>query len=344
MKPLRNSVLLTGCVVFALSVLFLRPVPQRPVQTNGATGSNAPQESAAPNLSMPASPFAIVCHITHNFMTVVDTKDNRVIDTIQADNGDDWITIDNSTHKAYVANFNSNDLSVINTRDTRECKQIPAGMHPVCVRLTPDGRTALISHQSQDGLWFMNSKDYKVTTKIIEGTGFIYYLKTQKLFYQPAIFSPFIHIINPVKQSIVKSVWVGGRPMSLAFTPDGKYAYIPNYDLKEVQVFDTRIDTVVKVIHDIPDPRGIAITPDGKYALVTNVTSGTVTVIGIDSNAVVKVIPVDKMPTDVKVTANGKYAYVSNQGASSVSVISLAKLEVVGHIEVADNPITIFLF
>ena len=344
MKPLKHPVLLLGTILFVSTALFLKPTLAAVNQA--ATDSRPGEQQSAPasHAGFPATPFAVTCHITHNFVTVIDTRDNHVLDTIQAGMGADWIAFSNSAHKAYVTDFTSNDLSVINTENTNECKQVPAGMHPVCVRLTPDGKTALISHQSQDGLWFMNTEDDKVTAKIIEGTGLLYYSKSQKLYYQPAIFSPFLHIIDPVKQKIVKSVWIGGRPMSLAFTPDGRYAYIPNYDLKEVQIFDTQIDTVVKVIHDIPDPRGIAITPDGKYALVTEVTSSEVTVIGIDSNAVVKEIPVDKMPTDIKVTPDGRYAYVCNQGAASISIINIPKLEVVGHIEVADNPIAIFLF
>ncbi len=73
---------------------------------------------------------------------------------------------------------------------------------------------------------------HAITRKISERTGMVYYLKSRNPFYQPAIFRPFVRIIDPVRQEIIKSVWIGGWPMGLAFTPDGKLAYIPNYDLR----------------------------------------------------------------------------------------------------------------
>ena len=67
------------------------------------------------------------------------------------------------------------------------------------------------------------------------------------------------------------------------------------------------------------------------------------TVIDVKNNSVVKKIPVDKMPTDIAITKDGQYAYVTNQGSGSIAVISIDKLEVINHIEVADNPISIYL-
>ena len=345
MKPLKKSILLLGLILLTLNVIGLK-MP-RDSRENPGTASvpfiQTQKDTFNFHFDLHLPSFGLVCHITHDFVTVIDLNDNQVVDTIHAGEGTDWVAGFDKTSTGYITDFKSNDVAVINSNDPHRYSVIPVGEHPVCIRLTLDGKTALISHQSQDGLWFMDTKTREITAKIPEGTGMLYFLKNQNKFYQPAIFSPFIHIIDPVKQEITRSVWVGGRPMGLAFTPDGKYAYIPNYDLKEVQIFDTGIDSVVKVIPGIGNPRGIAITPDGKYALVTNVTSNTLTVIGIDSNAVAKVIPVDRMPTDVAVTEDGKYAYVTNQGSGSISVISLGKLEVVAHIEVPSDPITIFI-
>ncbi len=341
MKSLKRRIQFSVLIYMALCFIGLST--PRGMAQNGGNVSTPPSKVAMDSFNIDLSTSGIVCHISHDFISVVDLNSNQILDTIQAGSGPDWAAESPDEKNLYVTNFNSNDVSIINTKDGRKYESIHVGMHPTCICLTADGKTALISHQSQDGLWFMDVETRKITERISDGTGFLYFLKTQNKFYQPAVFRPFIHIIDPLNQKITKSVWIGGRPMSLAFTPDEKRAYIPNYDLNEVQVFDTRLDTVVKAIPD-SDGRGVAVTPDGKYALVTNVASNTVTVIGIDSNAIIKVIPVDKMPTDVAVSADGKFAYITNQGAGSISVVSLAKLEVVGHIEVADNPITIFLF
>jgi YVTN family beta-propeller protein len=292
---------------------------------------------------VPLSSVGVVCHISRDFVSLIDLRSNQVLDTIEAGKGPDWAALSPDRKTLYVADFNSNDVSLISMESGRKYSSVPAGLHPSCICPTADGATLLVSHQSQDGLWFMDTKTQKITGRIPEGTGPVYFLRSQDKFYQPAIFRPFIHIINLRGQSMAKSVWVGGRPMAMAFTPDGKRAYIPNYDLAEVQVFDTQLDTIVKAIPD-SDARGVAVTPDGKYALVTNVTSNTLTVIATGSDTIAKVIGLDRMPTDVAVSEDGKYAYVTNQGAGSISVVDVSRLEVVAHIEVADNPISIFIF
>ena len=286
--------------------------------------------------------LAFISHITHNFVTVIDLKTNKIVDTIYAEKGTDWFTLSENRKKAYIANFNSNSISIINTHDNNNVN-LKVGTNPVCICLSLDGQTALISHQSQDGLWFMNTTTHQITKKIIEGTGLLHLSKDGRKIYQAAIFQPYVHIINPFKQTIEKSIYVSGRPLNLDFTPNGKYIYVTNSDLNEVQIIDTKTDSVVNKISDIDTTRGIAISPNGKYALVTNVRSNSVTVINIKDNSVVKKISVDRMPTDIAITKDGKSAYITNQGSGSISIISIDKLKVVNNIEVADNPISIYI-
>ncbi len=343
MKRSRSSYVLpfVVAVILSLTGLTLHPGGNGSAELSVSACLPVDQGSMAGHGDFRFSNVALVSHITHDFITLIDLSNNEVVDTIHAGEGTDFTARVPGKDELYIADFNSNDIAVVDGQRMNKRTKIPVGIHPVCVSFTPNGKTALISYQSQDGLWFMDTKTHAITRKISDGTGMIYYLKSRNLFYQPAIFRPFVHIIDPVRQEIIKSVWVGGRPMSLAFTPDGKFAYIPNYDLNEVQVFSTALDSVVRVIPKVGNPRGVAISPDGRYALVTNVTSNTLTVINIDSNSVVKVIAVDRMPTDVAVRPDGKYAYVTNQGSGSISVIDMAGLDVSAHIEVADDPISI---
>lgn len=291
-----------------------------------------------------ASPgLAFICHITHNYVTVIDLETNKVVDTLLAGSGTVWFTLSKDEKTAYVANFQSNTISIIPTKDSKSIEIIPVGNRPTSICLPNNEQIALISHESQDGLWFMNTATHQITKKISEGTGLLRLLKNENKIYQPAIFRPYVHVINPDNQTISKSIYVGGRPLNIDFTPDGKYAYVTNSDLNEVQVIDTKIDSVINKISGIEVPRGIAITPNGKYVLITNVTSNKVTVIEVKNNSVLKKISVDKMPTNIAVTKDGKYAYVTNQGSGSIAIISIDKLEVINNIEVADNPISIYL-
>lgn len=285
--------------------------------------------------------LAYAAHISLTFVSVIDTRTNQVIGIIPSGNGPVWTDFTPGGKTGYVANFNSNDITVFDLKTNQRIATVPAGEHPTCIVAIPDGQTAFISHESRDGVWVMNTQTNQIEKKLPEGTGPFYRFKNGKLVYQVEIFRPFVFVIDPKSQSIIKRIDVGGRPMSLAFTPDWRFAYVPNYDLNELEKIDTQTDSVVSRISNVNDPRGIAITPDGRFAYVTNVVSNTVTVIDLSNDSIIKTIVIDGMPTSVDITPDGKYAYVTNQAFSTISVIEIKTNKVVQTIEVAENPITI---
>jgi YVTN family beta-propeller protein len=335
MKNLKKTTRMISLIIVLVGIMgfIFLPSPNR-----------IPSNSSPKNINIDSPGLAFICHITHSTVTVIDLKTNKIVDTLQAGSGTDWFTLSKDRKTAYVANFQSNNITIIDAKDTKKSGSVPMGKNPISIYLTADEQIALISHQSQDGLWFMNTATHQITKRISEGTGLLRVLKNGSKIYQPGIFRPYIHIIDPDKQAISKSIYVGGRPLNIDFTPDGKYAYVTNSDQNEVEVIDTKTDSVINKISGIDVPRGIAITPDGKYALVTNVSANMVTIIEVKNNSVLKKLSVDKMPTDIAITKDGKYAYVTNQGSASIAIISIGKLEVVNNIEVADNPISIHLY
>jgi YVTN family beta-propeller protein len=295
--------------------------------------------SQYPEIGRPGLAYA--AHISLTFVSVIDTRTNQVIGIIPSGNGPVWTELAPDRKRGYVANFNSNDVTVFDLGTNQKISTVSVGEHPTNITVIPDGQTALISHQSKDGIWVMNTQTNQIEKKLPEGTGPFYLFKKGKLVYQVEIFRPFVFVIDPKSQSIIKRIEVGGRPMSLAFTPDWRFAYVPNYDLNELEKIDTQTDSVVSRISNVNDPRGIAITPDGRFAYVTNVVSNKVTVLNLRDDSIIKTISVDGMPTWVEVTPDGKYAYVTNQARSTISVIDTKTNQVVQTIEVAESPITI---
>ncbi len=71
---------------------------------------------------------------------------------------------------------------------------------------------------------------------------------------------------------------VGAYPYGTAMAPDGKSAYVANFNGGTVSVIDTATNTV---------PFGVAVTPDGKHAYCANRNDGTVSVINTLTNTVV---------------------------------------------------------
>src|SRR5665811_2105497 len=81
-----------------------------------------------------------------------------------------------------------------------------------------------------------------------------------------------VSVIDAATNTVVATVPVGSAPNGIAVTPDGKHAYVANFDSNTVSVIATSTNTVVATI---PvgwgaAPGWVAITPDGKHVFVTS--------------------------------------------------------------------------
>lgn len=167
MKQSKEVVSLLGSIFLLVAVAGLTASGN--LQSSGESASvlsaaNEDGVNLTKDLHHPA--IAIVSHISHDFVTVIDLETNQVTDTIHAGEGTCWTAKVPGEDELYIADFKSNDVAIVDGKSWGKCTRVPAGVRPSCVGFTPDGKTALISHESQDGLWFVNTKTHKITAKI----------------------------------------------------------------------------------------------------------------------------------------------------------------------------------
>lgn len=285
--------------------------------------------------------LAYVCHLTEDFVTVFDPKTNELIGKIPGGRGSSWICFSSDGYNGYITNYNSGNLTVFNRKTNETIATVGAGENPTF--LVEANHKILISHQSEDGIWVLDTYSNSITKRLIEGTGPLYLIKNENKIYQPQIFIPYLYIIDPLKLEVKKKVKTGGRPMEMAFIDNQKFGYMVNFDFHEVTKYDTKTDNAVKHIKDIKNPRGIASSPDGKLIYVTNVVDGKVYVINTNTDSLTAVIDGFTMPVSVAFTADGKYAYVLNQSAATISIIDTKENNIIQTFYVAWNPISIVI-
>ena len=81
---------------------------------------------------------------------------------------------------------------------------------------------------------------------------------------------------------------MGRNPIGVAVTPDGKHAYVANFNSNTVSVIDPGHQHVEAATLAVgTNPVAVAVTPDGKHAYVANFFSNTVSVIDTATNTVV---------------------------------------------------------
>jgi YVTN family beta-propeller protein len=153
-----------------------------------------------------------------------------------------------------------------------------------------------------------------------------------------------VSVIDTATNTVVATVPVGGVPIGVAVTPDGKHAYVANFTDGTVSVIATATSNTTGTPIPVGNgPEGVAITPDGKHAYVTNsgtlnVPGTTVSVIATASNTVVATVKVGNTPSEVAVTPDGKHVYVTNFRSDNVSVIATANNTVVATVNVGNHP------
>jgi YVTN family beta-propeller protein len=148
-----------------------------------------------------------------------------------------------------------------------------------------------------------------------------------------------VSVIDTVANTVVATVGVGGNPIGIAVTPDGKHAYVANQVSNNVSVIATATNTVMATVPVGFGPTGIAVTPDGKRAYVT-ASADTVSVIDTTTNTVVATIVVGFFNSiNIAITPDGKHAYViTGNVPGTVAVIATATNTVVATVLVGNGP------
>ena len=140
-----------------------------------------------------------------------------------------------------------------------------------------------------------------------------------------------------------------GSPVEAAFSTDGKYAYVSNYQMygsgfsnpgsdrcspaaKHDQSFLYRINTqtlkIEKVIPVGAVPKFNAVSPDNRFALASNWCSWDLSIVDINKNREVERVKLGAYPRGIVVTPDSKNAYVAVMGSSDIAKVNLIDFSV----------------
>ena len=134
--------------------------------------------------------------------------------------------------------------------------------------------------------------------------------------------------ISPPNNTVIATIPIPvlGNPINVAFSPDGRHAYVVSTAQDTVSVIDTATYAVTAQIEVGEDPSVVAPTPDGTRAYTSNWGDDTVSVIDTDPvspthHQVTKTIAVGHHPNGLAVGLDGTAAYVANNDDGTVCVI-----------------------
>jgi YVTN family beta-propeller protein len=179
-----------------------------------------------------------------------------------------------------VALSRANTLAVVDLTSGRVTAEIPVGVAPYGVAITPDGRTAYVTnwggHRPEAGERVMTSSG---TPVLVDERGF------------PT--SGSVSHVDLSSQKVVAEVEVGLHPSQILLDQDGQRMFVANANSDTVSILDTATFKVRETVSLRPDPalpfgslpNALALTPDGRTLLVANGGNNAVAVVPLGHKA-----------------------------------------------------------
>ncbi len=211
---------------------------------------------------------------------------------------------------AYVCLSRNNALAVVDLQEGKLLRQIPVGVAPYGVAVSPDGREAYVSN------W--GGRRPKKGERTGKSAG------TDTLVDERGVAkSGTVSVVGLVIQREITQVPVGLHPAGMALSPDGRRLYVANANSDTVSILDIRSRKVVETVLVRPDaslpfgsaPNAVALSPDGKTLYAANGGNNAIAAVSLgaakDGGSVVKgFIPTAWYPGAV--VTDGQNLYVAN--------------------------------
>lgn len=266
-----------------------------------------------------------------------------------------------ASHRIYVTNELSGDLSVIDGDTHTVVATAPLGKRPRGIQASSDGSHLYIAlsgsplappgvdestlppaDKSADGIGVFSVKAQRVenvVTGVSDPEQLAVGLDGRHLFIASEDTGTAV-VANADGSGIAATLSVGGEPEGVAIAPDGRYVYVSSEAEHRVAIIDTQTLRVVGQIDVGKRPRAIAFSPDGERAYVTGEIDGTLTVLDTAARSTIATVrlPDDARPMGIAVSRDGARVYVATGRGRNLLAIDGATLAVQASVEVGERP------
>ncbi|MEU2823130.1 YncE family protein [Streptomyces bacillaris] len=224
---------------------------------------------------------------------------------------------------------------------------IPLGVRTWDLAVSPDGSTVYATHRFEGTVSVVSTETGTITDTIadiylpwavaVSPDGAQIYVAH----FAPSGSSYAIAVISAATNTVIADISVSGAD-AIAFTPDGKRAYVVGYGTNSVTAIDTATQVVTTVI-GLPNsgPGNLEVTPDGTAVYVTAYNNNTVQVISTATNTVTATINTGSRPRGMSISPDGTKAYTTLPTEDALAVIDTATNTVSTTIPVGDNPVEV---
>jgi PQQ-dependent catabolism-associated beta-propeller protein len=231
---------------------------------------------------------------------VVDVHSLELVKKVPSGSDPEAFAVHSGGH-LYLSNEDANLATVLDPASGRILAEIPVGIEPEGVGVSPDGKRVMVTSES----------------------------------------TSMVHVIAVPEHRVVANVLVGARPREVTFTADGRWAFVTSELGGEVARLDVATNQVTQTVKlDIPKakPKGIVLSRDEKRLFVSLGRAATVAVLDAESLEVRHLIAVGGRVWGLALTGDGSRLYACNGIDDTVSVIDTGSFEVTATIATGGGP------
>ncbi len=209
--------------------------------------------------------YALVTNNEDNNVSVIDTKDYTVVNTIGTGKGPHGFRISSDSKHAYIANMGEDSVSVINLETMKEDRKIQVGAAPVTTGISADGKTLVTTLNAENALAIVDLESGNIEkVEVGIGPAQVYldandqfaYVANQGTESNP---SNSITIVDLKSKAAVSTIETGKGAHGVVLSGDSKTAYVTNMFEDTVSIIDLEAKEVKQTIQVGEVPNGITI-------------------------------------------------------------------------------------
>lgn len=220
----------------------------------------------------------------------------------------------------YVANYDSNTISVIDSSTNSVINTIPVGKEPSILMASPKkDRIYYVQDNNTVGVIDVNTNTVTATIPVGTNPYYMVFNPSGTRLYVSNYSSNNVSVIDTNANQVIATIPVGTNPHMIVSNSDGTRVYVTTYEdpfndyRDSVYVIDATTNTVITTILVGQDPNNLVINPDGTRVYVTNHSSNTVSVIDTATNEVIATIDAMKDDSpDILINPSGTRVYVTS--------------------------------
>jgi YVTN family beta-propeller protein len=217
---------------------------------------------------------------------------------------------------------------------------------PYNLYFTPDGSKAIVVVESLARIDFRNPHTWKLIKSVSipsSGPNHLDFSADGRFFLISTEFGGYVVKVDAVAMRVVGKVRLGGSPVDVRLSPDGRVFFVANQVAGGVFVLSKTLRKL-GFIPTGPGAHGLIISRDARLLYVSNRIAGTISVVGLRRRAVLATWHVGGSPDMMQLSPDGSQIWVSNRWNGTVSVISTRTGKVLHVIRVGSSPHGLTLF